>query len=101
MVTWTAIASGILYHPCQRHSGERRTEAKNIVGQEICCHQQPLSLLEVGDGFKREACESSEGSAETDDNQQSTARIDQHARGGPDETTSDNEAAGDIAEQRS
>src|SRR6266849_6163809 len=101
MVTCTAMASGILHRPCQRHSSQRCAQAEQIVGEKIDEHQQPLALLEVGHGLEGETGEGGEGAAEADDHQQAPAGIKQHALSRPDHEEAYNEAAGYVDEQRS
>ena len=46
MVTWTAIASGILQYPCQTHSG-RRGEAEQVVGEDIRRPTKARSVVQI------------------------------------------------------
>src|SRR5438046_8922143 len=99
MVTCTAMASGILQHPCQHHAREHRSEAQQIVAEGVRYHQRPLPLLKVGHGFECITGESSECAAESLHNQQAPARINEHAFGGPDDEEADDQAAGDIDDE--
>src|SRR6185369_16436197 len=64
-------------------------------------HAQPLSLLQVGHRFEGIAGESREAAAEANYDQQSPARVDKHALGGPDHEPADDKAAGEIDDQSS
>src|SRR5438445_4389026 len=99
MVTCTAMASGILQHPCQHHAREHRSEAQQIVAEGVRYHQRPLPLLKVGHGFECITGESSECAAESHHNQQAPARINEHAFGGPDDEEADDQAAGDVDDE--
>src|SRR5207245_10818432 len=99
MVTCTAMASGILQHPCQHHAREHRSEAQQIVAEGVRYHQRPLPLLKGGHGFERKTGESSECAAESHPNQQAPARINEHAFGGPDDEEADDQAAGDVDDE--
>ena len=63
-MTCTAMASGILQHPRQRHAGEHRSQAQQIVAEGVRDHQRPLPLLEVRHGFESVAGESCKRAAE-------------------------------------
>src|SRR6266478_2941622 len=99
MVTCTAMASGILQHPCQHHAREHRSEAQQIVAEGVRYHQRPLPLLKVGHGFECITGESSECAAESHHNQQAPARINEHAFAGPDDEEADDQAADDIDDE--
>src|SRR5438132_1291405 len=96
MVTWTAIALGILQYPRQSHSRQRRRQAKDIIGNNVGSHQQPLALFGVSHGLESETGKRSEPSAEADDDQQSPARIGQNSLACPDHEPAHNEAAEHI-----
>ncbi len=98
-MTCTAMASGILQHPCQHHAREHRSEAQQIVAEGVRYHQRPLPLLKVGHGFECITGESSECAAESHHNQQAPARINEHAFAGPDDEEADDQAAGDIDDE--
>src|SRR2546421_6092311 len=99
MVTCTAIASGILQHPRQCHAHEHRSEAQQIVAEDVRDHQRPLPLLKVGHGFECITGESSECAAESHHNQQAPARINEHAFGGPDDEEAHDQAADGIDDE--
>src|ERR1700675_4313230 len=104
MVTCTAMAFVILQHGLQharqRHAGQGRAQAKNIVAEDVDQHQPPLSMIEVSHGFEGVAGERGERSAETDDHQQSPMGIDENALCRPNEKEPNYEAANDVDEER-
>src|SRR5580700_3141577 len=99
MVTWTAIASGILQHPRQRHTGQRPQKAQDVITQYIGAEQQPLSLLEVSHGFEGVAGEGGESAAEADHDQKAPPGIDEHALACPDHEEADDQAATYVNEK--
>src|ERR671923_273704 len=100
MVTWTAIALGILQYPRQRHSRQRCCQAKKIVGNNVGRHQQPLALFEVGHALESETGKRGEASTKTDNDQKSPPRISQYTLAGPDHEPADNETSEHIDHER-
>jgi hypothetical protein len=98
-VTWTAIAFGILQHPRQRHSRERRAQTQQIIGKNVRAQKCPLPLLEVGHGLKSVAGESCKRAAETNHDEQAPARIGEDALRGPGDEKSYDQAAGDVDDE--
>jgi len=91
---------GILQHPCQRHSCERRGQAQQIVRREIGSHHHPLALLEVRHGLECEAGKGCEGAAKSHHNQQSPSRIQKHPLCAPNHKEAYDKAASDVDKER-
>src|SRR5258708_19743790 len=94
------MPSVILQPPRKRRASEDSSEAERIARHYVDTAQEPLALLHQRETFESVARESCVGAAESDGDQQPPARVEQGAFGGEDEKESEDEAAGDINQQR-
>src|ERR1700687_2064757 len=75
-------------------------EAERIAGHDVDPGQEPLSLLQEREAFEGVAGERGIRAAKANGGQQSPARVEQRAFGREDEKESEDEAAGDVNQQR-
>src|SRR6266446_5401717 len=75
-------------------------EAERVAGHDVDTRQEPLSLLHEREAFEGVAGESGVRTAETNRDQQAPARVEERAFGREDEKESEDEAAGDVDQQR-
>src|SRR5215470_13827565 len=107
MVTCTAMAVGILQHPCQGHAGHHRRTGEKIVCEKIHGHQCPVTLLEEDNGLVSITRERGVTAAKANRNKQAPARVDDRAFGCPSQEEAKYEAAehvdgkGAVREDRS
>src|SRR5260370_42315819 len=81
-------------------SADDGRKTQNVVGQDVGRHQVPLAVLHVGKGLKGVAGKGGKRSAKANGNKKTPARISQHALRGPDQEEAENQAAGNIDDER-
>src|SRR5713226_2734483 len=84
----------------QGRSADDGRQTQNVVGQDVGRHQVPLALLHVGNGLKGVAGKGGKRSAKANGNKKTPARISQHALRGPYQEEAENQAAGNIDDER-
>src|ERR1700686_1282040 len=106
MVTWTAITlarwddASILQRPRQRRSGNDGGQRKHIAAQDVKDGEKPLPAFHKCKALIGVTGERCIRAAKANHNQQSPARIDQHAFGREYEKESYNKTAGNVDQQR-
>src|SRR6185503_1428633 len=90
-----------LHRTRQGHSAQSCQKAKQVVGDEIRRHQDPLALFEVGHRLKGEAGERGECATEADYDQQSPPRIEQGAFCSPGHEKTHSKTSANVNYQRS
>ena len=96
----TRTPAAILQPSSKRCASEDGGEAKRVAGHDVDAGQKPLSLLHEGEAFECVAGERGVRTAEADGDQQAPAQVEQRAVGREDEKESEDEAAGDVDQQR-
>ena|ERR1022692_765931 len=100
LIVRPTMPAAILQAPGQGGASQYGGQAECVAGHDVDAGQEPLSLLHKRKAFEGITGESGVGTAEADDHQQPPARVEQYSFGGEDEKESDDEAAGDVNEQR-
>src|SRR5208337_1261120 len=86
--------------PRERSASQYGGEAERVAGHNVDAGQEPLPLLHQREALEGVAGERGVGTAEADGDQQAPARIEQRAFGRENEKESEDEAAGDVDQQR-
>src|SRR6202521_166552 len=94
------MPAAILQPSGERGASEDGGEAERVAGHDVDAGQEPLSLLHEREAFEGVAGESGVRTAEADGDQQAPARVEQRTFGREDEKESEDEAAGDVKQQR-
>jgi len=94
------MPAAILQPTGERGASEDGGEAERVAGHDVDAGQEPSSLLHEREAFEGVAGERGVRTAEADGDQQAPARVEQRTFGREDEKESEDEAAGDVNQQR-
>src|SRR6266851_9132026 len=94
------MPAAILQPAGKRGASQDGGEAERVAGDDIDAGQEPLSLLHEREALESVAGERGVRAAEADGDQRAPARVEQRAFGREDEKESEDEAAGDVHQER-